>query len=88
MDERRVAAYRKLDEAVRELAAIVEAEDDDGPHCTPTDYVLIVGMQGIDDDGDRVGYAHLYPQQGSQPVYITSGLLTQAQSVLTASHVD
>lgn len=69
MDERRAAAYQRLDEVVRELTAITEDESDDGqPRYTATDYVLIVGAQTIDNDGDRVGYVTVYPQGGSQTV--------------------
>jgi len=87
MDERRAAAYQKLDEVVRELTAITEDEsDDDGQlRYTATDYVLIVGAQTIDNDGDRVGYVTLYPQGGSQPSYITTGLVAQAEGFLAAS---
>lgn len=86
MDERRAAAYRKLDEAVRELTEISHTEDDDGDptRYMPTDYVLIVGVQGIDDDGDRVGYVTMLPKDGCQPRYITMGLLTQINDNLRA----
>ncbi|MFT9573649.1 hypothetical protein [Mycobacteroides abscessus] len=89
MDERRAAAYRRLDEVVRELTAITEDESDDGqPRYTATDYVLIVGAQTIDNDGDRVGYVTVYPQGGSQPSYITTGLVAQARGFLAASPAD
>jgi len=86
MDERSAAAYRKLDEVVRELTAITEDESDQGePRYTATDYVLIVGAQAIDNDGDRVGYITVYPQNGSQPSYITTGLVAQAEGFLAAA---
>lgn len=89
MDERRAAAYQRLDEVVRELTAITEDESDDGqPRYTATGYVLIVGAQTIDNDGDRVGYVTVYPQGGSQPSYITTGLVAQAQGFLAASPAD
>ncbi|MGH3953674.1 MAG: DUF7213 family protein [Mycobacterium sp.] len=90
MDERRAAAYQRLDEVVRELAAITEDEsnEDGQPRYTATDYVLIVGAQTIDNDGDRVGYITLYPQSGSQPSYITTGLVAQAEGFLAASPAE
>lgn len=89
MDERKAAAYRKLDEATRELAEISRAEDDDGDltQYMPTDYVLIVGLQGIDDDGDRVGYVTMFAKDGCQPRYITTGLLTQINDSMRAPRV-
>ncbi|SHT85650.1 Uncharacterised protein [Mycobacteroides abscessus subsp. bolletii] len=89
MDERRAAAYRKLDEATRELAKISRAEDDDGDptQYVPTDYVLIVGLQGIDEDGDRVGYVTMFPKDGCQPRYITTGILAQINDTLRAPRV-
>lgn len=85
-DARR-AAYQKLDDAVNELIAIANTESDDGdePLLVPTDYVLLTGLQGVDDDGDRVGGVNIFPKGGSQPAYITRGLVATAQDWLAAS---
>ncbi|EUA66055.1 hypothetical protein I541_5671 [Mycobacteroides abscessus] len=88
MDERRAAAYQRLDEVVRDLTAITEDESDDGqPRYTATDYVLIVGAQTIDNDGDRVGYVTVYPQavrnRRTSPQVLCSG-----QGFLAASPAD
>jgi hypothetical protein len=72
------AAYRKLDEAVNDLHRILEVEQPDPPSA-PTDYVLLVGYQYIDDDNDRGGIVCVYPKDGSQPAYITTGLLDIAR---------
>ncbi|UVO12814.1 hypothetical protein NM962_01195 [Mycobacterium sp. SVM_VP21] len=43
-----------------------------------TDAVLIVGSQYVDDDGDRCGHVYMFPRHGSQPAYITMGLIKTA----------
>ncbi|MEX3644475.1 DUF7213 family protein [Mycolicibacterium porcinum] len=65
---RRRDAYAKLDEAIEELSAVFCEVDGE----IPVDAVLIVGAQSVDDDGDR----------GSQPLYITSGLMSHGLAVL------
>ncbi|AMU20869.1 hypothetical protein [Mycobacteroides abscessus] len=81
----RKAAYRKINDAINELIALVNDEsDDDETTLVPTDWVVLVGTQGIDDDGDRVGGVNLFPKDGSQPTYITTGLVTVAQGFLVS----
>jgi hypothetical protein len=78
------AAYAQLDAAVNELHRLIErdnAEPDDAPS-VPTDYVLLVGWMLYDEDNDRVGGVNCFPKQGSQPDYITTGLVTTAQQTL------
>lgn len=78
----RKAAYRKIDEAVNELIGIINDESDDKNPFVPTDYVVVVGTQCIDDEGDRIGSVTMFPKDGSQPHYITAGLVTVAQAFL------
>ncbi|SHQ63075.1 Uncharacterised protein [Mycobacteroides abscessus subsp. bolletii] len=83
-EDLRKAAYRKIDEAVNELISIANDEADDGQPAIPTDYVVVVGSQWIDDVGDRVGGICIFPRGGSQPSYITTGLVATAQAFLTS----
>ncbi|MFA4080492.1 hypothetical protein ONA92_02100 [Mycobacteroides salmoniphilum] len=74
-------------------AAWVAAFDQGGlqpvePTSIPTDYVLVVGAQLIDDDGDRVGGVSYFPKGGSQPPYITAGLLEVARAMLAGQAND
>lgn len=80
-----VAAYRQLDAAVAELHRLMEQRDPDPPSF-PTDYVLVVGAMYVDEDGDRGGVVRWFPKDGSQPGYITVGLLDSASAVLRAGH--
>ncbi|SIC88120.1 DUF7213 family protein [Mycobacteroides abscessus] len=86
-DARR-AAYEKLDEAVNALVDVMnnESEDcDDDTLLIPTDYVLLVGLQGVDDDGDRVDGVNFFPKGGSQPGYITRGLVATTSDWLAST---
>jgi hypothetical protein len=47
-----------------------------------TDAVLIIGVQHFDDDGDRCGRVFALPYHGSQPYYITLGLIAAAQQMI------
>ena len=83
-----VAAYKQLDEAVMTLHRLSEARHPDPP-AVPTAYVLVVGAMWVDSDGDQGGGVGLFPKDGSQPAYITTGLLhTAAASIDKASRHD
>lgn len=73
MDDDRKAAYEALNDAAEALVSLVRVEDDEGE--TITDTVLIVGTQWYDGDGDRCGRIMMFPRNGSQPYYITAGML-------------
>ena len=72
------AAYEELDLVVRKLVALAWPPEEDDHPSTVTDWVVVVGQQFYDDDGDRVGAVGLFPREGSQPSYITEGLLSSA----------
>ncbi|KAB7752773.1 DUF7213 family protein [Mycolicibacterium mucogenicum] len=72
-----VAAYQALDAAVMELHRLVEARNPEPP-AVATDYVLVVGAMYIDSSGDRNGVVEVFPKDGSQPAYVTTGLLDSA----------
>ena len=83
------AAYAQLNQAIEELLASDDVlDDDDGMPEMVTDSVLLVGLQFVDHDGDRCGRVILYPRDGSQPHYITEGLLHAALSVISERPVS
>mgnify|MGYP001546570250 CR=1 FL=1 len=76
----RKAAYDLLEQAI---AALVEAFRPEGSETDiPVDAVLLVGLQNVDSDVDRVGAVCCYPRHGSQPTYITHGLIARADALL------
>lgn len=76
----RKAAYDQLDQAIAALVAAFRPEDEQPDMVV--DAVLLVGLQNVDEDGDRVGAVSVYPRYGSQPVYITHGLIVRADQLL------
>lgn len=82
MTQARRDAYIALDAAADALVAAAQACEEVDEDCnypeTVTDLVLVVGTQWIDNDGDRGGRAFVFPRNGSQPYYITDGLLDAA----------
>lgn len=75
----RTEAVQALEDAVR---AIGEYALDEGSGEIVTDAVIILGAQHIDEDGDRTGRVIIFPRHGSQPPYITSGLLADGRDLL------
>lgn len=66
------------------VAALEHAAQQCASHCLDddevmTDAVLVIGAQSIDDDGDRIGRVVVFGRGGSQPPYITVGLLEYAR---------
>ena len=75
------AAFDLLDQAIAALFTATR-DDDNTPHDVPVDAVLLVGVQRVDDEGDRIGYVEVYPRAGSQPAYITRGLIDEGRKLL------
>lgn len=72
------AAFALLDQAI---TACTRLSGCDG---VAVDAVLIVGIQHVDTDGDRLGHVEVYPRSGAQPSYITRGIIDEGLSLLKA----
>lgn len=77
-------AYSALNTAIDQLVASDDELAQELPE-TVTDAVLLLGVQFFTDGGDRCGRVLLYPRNGSQPYYITEGLLHAGLSVITGT---
>lgn len=73
----RAEVCQTLEAAIAALANYCLDTDD-----LVTDAVLVLGAQYFDDDGDRVGRVIVFPRGGSQPAYITKGLLHDARRLI------
>jgi len=67
-----------------ELHRLAEGRQPEPP-AVPTDYVLVIGAMYIGDCGHRNGVTGTFPKDGSQPAYITKGLLHEALHQMTVS---
>lgn len=74
MDE--ATAYKALEDAIEALSLNADPDGEDGD--LAVDAVLLVGYQKYDDEGNRRSTTAIYPRNGSQPSYITMGLLHMA----------
>jgi hypothetical protein len=83
------AAYAKLDEAVHELHRLMECANEIPAkrRAMPTDYVLVVGSMYLDSDSGRCGVVTYFPKDGTQPSYITIGLLTSTAQAIAAQQI-
>lgn len=72
-DTKRADACAAVESAITTLIQYCCDADD-----IVTDAVLVLGAQYIDDDGDGLGRVIVFPRYGSQPPYITLGLLGEA----------
>lgn len=86
-DNARQAAHAELEAAIDAYLKVVQ-QDDDCHDVMAVDAVLLVGVQWIDDDGDRCGNVCILPRDGSQPTYITLGLLGLAKERIVARTVS
>lgn len=86
MDENTAAAYKKLDEAVREIIALEVASTG-----LVTDYCVVTAIQSYDENGNMLDIVEpLLPDQGRlTPRYRTFGLLKDmlVQLEAIAGHV-
>jgi hypothetical protein len=82
MAESRSAATRSDVVAALEHAAhtLLEFRGDDDE--IVVDAVLVIGVQSIDEDGDRCGRSMVFCRNGYQPPYITRGLLSAATDLV------
>jgi hypothetical protein len=79
-------AIALLDEAIDALFATARPPDSD-LNDVPVDAVLIVGVQAVDNAGDRLGHVEVYPRAGAQPAY-TRGLIDEAGKLLDQAIAD
>ncbi|ULE35047.1 DUF7213 family protein [Mycobacterium sp. IDR2000157661] len=79
-------AFALLDEAIDAAFAIAH-DDDTDQNTVPVDAVLIVGVQAVDNAGDRLGHVEVYPRAGSQPANITR-LVAEAGQLLDLAAAD
>lgn len=70
-------ACKAIEDAIRTVGEYAADNDE-----IITDGVLLLGLQRIDDDGDRGGRVLVFPRHGSQPPYITLGLIQSAQNLV------
>ena len=82
LDERDAvkAAATALEQAIEALWAIHDPDRPAG--AMVVDAVLVLGVQHVEDDGDRVGYVEVFPRGGSQPSYVTRGMLGDGLKLL------
>lgn len=73
-DDKRKEAFAALEVAIEKIVALGEEDQ-----VVAVDALLLIGMQYIDDDGDRNGYIKIVPRHGWQPGYISAGLLAMAK---------
>jgi hypothetical protein len=76
-DTMRADACAAVENAIATLAEYLCDSDD-----MVTDAVIVLGAQAIDEDGDRIGRVVVFPRHGSQPPYITLGLLDEAARLI------
>lgn len=86
MNARLKAAYAAHDVAVRELAAAHEAEHNPlGNSYAVGHYLSVVGLVRYDENGGTEGAGLLLRPFGSQPDFITNGLLREAAEIADMS---
>lgn len=71
-------ARQAIEDAIAAVVKLMADSDE-----IATDAVLILGVQRIDDDGDRDGRVISFPRHGCQPPYITLGLIDSARNLIT-----
>ncbi|AMS02637.1 hypothetical protein BJD55_gp129 [Gordonia phage Yvonnetastic] len=84
LESRRVAAYAKLEQVVQELSDISDEEaDGELEPNVPTAWALVIGFDYVSDDGGSGGYTGIYPRDGQQAGWKTTGILSQALAYLS-----
>ena len=75
--DQRAEAYRLLNTAIDALVGPVAPGTQ-----IATDAVLIVGCQGVNDEGNRIGSTGIFVRDGAQPFWITRSLVREAAQAL------
>lgn len=84
IDERKAAAYTKIQEAVDELTACLD-QSGDGETYMPVAHVLLIGGKRYDDEGRSEGCVYVCPAHGKQANWETEGLLSSALASVQGS---
>ena len=75
--EQRVEAYKLLNQAIDALVGPVAPGTQ-----IATDAVVIVGCQGVNEQGFRIGSTGIFVRDGAQPFWITRSLVREAATAL------
>src|SRR5687768_9135032 len=79
MNAKRKALHEKLSEVVEGFTALENDRPDvdlsEGSQMYAATYVLVIGYERVDDNGDSWGPVGAYPKDGSQPQWKMQGIL-------------
>jgi uncharacterized protein YicC (UPF0701 family) len=81
--QQRSEAYAALEAAIEKLSAMRHDEGE-----VVCDAVLLLGVQYIDEDGDRAGYVDILPRHVVRRLPTTAGLLEMAHARVVAPTIQ